>query len=173
MARVLLILPDTQYSDRAYQAVRETLETEGVALVTASRSGGPTTSAQGTSASVGARLADLDGGAFDAIIIFGGVGAPSLWHDQDAIRLLKQASGHAKAVGAMDAAVVTLANAGLLQRRRATAPTAGRRLVTVKGGTVLDEEVVVDGPIVTSRSEAAARHFANAVVGLLPQVQAA
>lgn len=173
MARVLLILPATQVGDRAYQAVHETLEGEGVHLVTASRSGEPVTSAQGTGLPVGARLADLDGGDFDAIVICGGIGAPSLWHDQDAIRILKQASGHAKAVGAMDAAVITLANAGLLQRRRATAPAAGRRLVTVKGGTVLDEEVVVDGPIVTARSEAAARHFANAVVGLLPQVQAA
>jgi protease I len=173
MARVLLILPATQFSDRAYQAVRETLEGEGAKLLTASRSGGPVTSAQGTSVPVNAKLADLDGTTVDAIIIFGGVGAPSLWHDQDAIRILKQASGHAKAVGAMDAAVVTLANAGLLQRRRATAPTAGRRLVTVKGGTILDEEVVVDGPIVTARSETAARHFANAVIGLLPQVQAA
>jgi protease I len=173
MARVLLILPATQFSERAYQAVRETLEADGVRLQTASRGGGTVTGAQGTAIPVDRKLAEVDGGMFDAIVILGGIGAPSLWHDQDAIRVLKQAAGHAKAVGAMDAAVITLANAGLLQRRRATAPTAGRRLVTVKGGTILDEEVVVDGPIVTARSEQAARHFANALVGLLPQVQAA
>jgi protease I len=173
MARVLLILPAVQFSESALQAVRETLESEGVRLLTASRSGEPVIGAQGAAVPVDRRLADVDGTGFDAIIIFGGVGASSLWHDQDAIRILKQSVGHAKAVGAMDAAVMTLANAGLLQRRRATAPTAGRRLITVKGGTVLDEEVVVDGPMVTARTEAAARHFANAVVGLLPQVQAA
>ncbi|MBC7544812.1 MAG: DJ-1/PfpI family protein [Candidatus Sericytochromatia bacterium] len=173
MARVLLVLPGNQFNDRAYAAVRETLESEGVRLVTTTRSGQAATAAQGTVIAADRKLADVDGATYDAVVLFGGVGAPTLWHDHDAIRVLKQAAGHAKAIGAMDSAVVVLANAGLLMRRRATAPMAGRRLVTVKGGTVLDEEVVVDGPIVTARSESAARHFANALLGLLPQPQAA
>lgn len=173
MARVLLVLPRRQFSDRAYEAVRETLESERVHLVQATRNAEAAVSAGGRQITPDASLRDLDGVTFDAIALLGGTGAVELWHDADVLRLLRQAQGSARAVGAMDTAVISLANAGLLNRRRATAPTAGRRLVTIKGGTILDEEVVVDGPVVTARSEQAARHFANALLGLLPQAQAA
>ena len=100
---------------------------------------------------------------FDIVILPGGIpGADNLNADPRVRQLLQDFNLKGKLTGAICAAPYVLANAGLLQGKRATSyPTYRERL----GGVDYSEDkVVVDGNVLTSRGPATALYFGLAIV---------
>jgi protease I len=96
----------------------------------------------------------------------GGVGAPEyLWSHAGLHALLRDAYAHRRPIGAICLSGAVLANAGLLEGRRATVYRTDRSLAAFRAGgaTYVNEPVVTDGPIVTAHGPAAARAFAAAL----------
>jgi len=60
-----------------------------------------------------------------------------------------------------------LASAGLLKGRRATCVRAIRDDVVNAGGIYVDEAVVVDGPLISSRTPADLPQFCRAIIAAL------
>ena len=97
-------------------------------------------------------VADADPAIFDALVLPGGVANP------DALRLNKDAVGFVRAfvesgkpVAAICHAAWSLVEAGVLQGRTLTSWPSLQTDVRNAGGTWVDEEVVVDGNLITSR----------------------
>jgi protease I len=74
-------------------------------------------------------------------------------------------AGHV--VSAICLAPVTLANAGLLEGKRATAYPSAESYLKWKRVTYTSSEVEIAGNIVTAKGPEAAERFARAIAGLL------
>lgn len=108
---------------------------------------------------------------FDLVLLPGGPGVRTLRADPRVPRLLRDQVDSGRPVAAICAAPTALADAGLLEGRRFTAhPSVDEALP----GRIAGEEVVEDGPIITSQGAGTALAFGIALVARLvsPEVAA-
>lgn len=139
------------------------LRRAGVEVVIASLHGKIATGRGGIRLEADADLADLDPSSFDLLFIPGGPGVWDLRSDGRAAVLAKDFAAAGKPVAAICAAPLVLMDAGLLKGKRFTAYHSVREEL----GGCLDDRVVVDGDIITSRGAGTALDFALTLVSRL------
>jgi protease I len=97
-------------------------------------------------------VAEADVGDYDALVLPGGVANPdALRMDKDAVELVAGFMDSGKPVAAICHAPWTLVEAGVVKGRTLTSWPSLQTDVRNAGGTWVDQEVVVDGNLVTSR----------------------
>ncbi|MFC7495911.1 MULTISPECIES: type 1 glutamine amidotransferase domain-containing protein [unclassified Nocardioides] len=97
-------------------------------------------------------LDDLDVGSVDAVVVPGGtVNADRLRTEERAQQIVKQAIEDGKPLAVICHGPWLLVSAGLARGRRLTSYASLADDVRNAGGTWVDEEVVVDGSLITSR----------------------
>ncbi len=105
---------------------------------------------------------------YDALILPGGVGNPDrLRSDPGTIALIKSFASAGKPVAAICHGPWLLVEADLLRGRTATSWPSIRTDLTNAGADWIDEEVVVDGNIITSRNPDDVPAFTDAVISLV------
>lgn len=115
-------------------------------------------------------IADARAENFDALILPGGVINPDqLRTNADAIALIRAFAAARKPVGAICHGPWLLVEADLLRGRRASSWPSIRTDLRNAGAEVLDQPVVVDGNIVTSRMPQDVEPFTAAIIDLLEQ----
>ena len=98
---------------------------------------------------------------YDALLLPGGMpGSAHLKDDKRVLALLKRFNNDGKLVGAICAAPIALEAAGVIEGRRATS-FPGLELPSAR---YVEERVVVDGNLVTSRGAGTAMEFALVLV---------
>lgn len=102
-----------------------------------------------------------DAGDFDLLLIPGGPGIATVRSDGRAAALAKVYASKAKPIAAICAAPTVLNDAGLLTGRRFT---SHRSVSGELPASALDERVVVDGDLITSRGAATSVEFGIALV---------
>ena len=109
-------------------------------------------------------LSDVDVSTFDAIVVPGGtVNADHLRLDEDAQSIVKEAHDSDKVLAVICHGPWLLVNAGLADGRRLTSfPSLSTDLKNA-GATWVDEEVVVDGTLITSRNPDDLPAFVDAI----------
>lgn len=147
-------------------AIIDVLRRAEVRVLVASAAPGPVRGSHDIEVTADTALASLDAGAVDMIALPGGMpGAANLSRDPEVQRLIRQLAGAGKYTCAVCAAPIALAAAGVHRGKRVTCyPGFEDQL---DGGTVVDDRVVVDGTVVTSRGPGTAVEFALALVGIL------
>jgi 4-methyl-5(b-hydroxyethyl)-thiazole monophosphate biosynthesis len=100
---------------------------------------------------------------FDAVVLPGGPAAKRLRDDERVKAVLRRAAGEGRLVAAVCAAPIALEAAGVLSGKRATV-YPGNALPSAEQ---VEERVVVDGRVVTSRGPGTALEFALTVVSEL------
>jgi protease I len=99
------------------------------------------------------RVADVSAADYDALVLPGGTVNPdNLRQDEDAIRFVQDFFKAGKPVGAICHGPWTLVEADLVRGRTLTSYPSIRTDIRNAGGNVVDEEVVVDQGLVTSRN---------------------
>ena len=107
-----------------------------------------------------ARAAD-----FDALILPGGVGNPDqLRTNEDAIGLIREFASAGKPIAAICHGPWLLVEADLLRGRKATSWKSIRTDLRNSGAEVVDEEVVIDDNIITSRKPDDVPAFTDALI---------
>jgi protease I len=97
-------------------------------------------------------VADADVSSYDALVLPGGVANPdALRTDEDAVAFVKSFMESGKTVAAICHAPWTLVEAGVVDGKRLTSWPSLQTDVRNAGGDWVDEEVVVDGNLITSR----------------------
>ncbi|GAA4552845.1 type 1 glutamine amidotransferase domain-containing protein [Pseudonocardia xishanensis] len=110
-------------------------------------------------------VADVDPAEYDALILPGGtVNADRLRMDADARSLVTAVLTAGKPVGVICHGPWTLVEADLVKGRTLTSFPSLRTDIRNAGGTVVDEEVVVDDNLVSSRNPDDLPAFCKAVV---------
>ena len=104
---------------------------------------------------------------FDGLVLPGGVANPdALRTDDDAVRFVKDLVAAGKPVAAICHAPWTLVEAGVLDGKRLTSWPSLQTDIRNAGGTWVDEEVVVDDWLVTSRKPDDLPAFTRELVNL-------
>ena len=99
------------------------------------------------------KVADADPGDYDGLVLPGGVANPDfLRTDEDAVGFVRAFFEQAKPVGVICHGPWTLVEAGVLEGRTLTSWPSLQTDIRNAGGTWVDEEVVVDGELVSSRN---------------------
>jgi len=99
------------------------------------------------------RVADVSADDYDGLVLPGGTVNPdNLRQDEDAIRFVQEFFKAGKPVGAICHGPWTLVEADLVRGRTLTSYPSIRTDIRNAGGNVVDEEVVVDEGLVTSRN---------------------
>ena len=98
-------------------------------------------------------VAEADASDYDGLVLPGGVANPDfLRQDPDAVAFARAFFEQAKPVGAICHAPWTLVEAGVLKGRRITSFPSLQTDIRNAGGNWVDEEVVVDSGLVSSRN---------------------
>lgn len=105
---------------------------------------------------------------YDMMVMPGGMpGASNLEKDERVIRLLRRLADSGKFTGAICAAPKVLAAAGILEDKRATSFPGFLDAAAGPVGEYVEDPVVQDGNVITSRGPGTAMDFALYLIGLL------
>ncbi len=125
------------------------------------------TSKLGYPVTVDAAADEIEAADFDAVIVPGGY-APDLLRRYDAIlKLVREANEQGKVVAAICHAGWVLVSAGILKGRCVTCVSAIKDDVINAGATYLDQEVVQDGNLITSRTPSDLPAFCRTIIAAL------
>ena len=109
---------------------------------------------------------DINSEKFDLIILHGGQpGTDNLKKSPKVTTLLKEMESKKKIIGAICAAPIILEENGLLRKRKRTSHPSVKE--TLLGDLYMEDRVVVDHNIITSRSPGTAMEFAFKLVEIL------
>jgi protease I len=108
-------------------------------------------SKHGYPVSVDAQAETVDAVEFDAVIIPGGYAPDLMRRSEPMVRLVREAFQHGRLVAAICHAGWMPVSAGILKGKRATSFFSIKDDMLNAGATWVDEEVVVDGNLITSR----------------------
>lgn len=118
-------------------------------------------------------VADSSVEDFDALVLPGGVANPdALRTDEDAVAFVRDFVASGKPVAAICHAGWMLAEAGVADGRRVTSWPSLRTDLTNAGATWVDEPLVTDGNLITSRKPDDLPGFTNALLEALAHGQA-
>jgi protease I len=104
---------------------------------------------------------------FDAVIVPGGYAPDMMRRHASMVGLVREAAQQGKVVAAICHAGWMLVSAGILEGRRATSFFSIKDDLVNAGANWVDEEVVVDGTLITSRKPDDLPAFCRAIVGAL------
>ncbi len=162
MPRVVVVLADG-FEEVEAMAVVDVLRRAEIETVIAGLHDGHITSARKVKVIPDTVIDTVKPDDFDMIVLPGGQpGSDNLNADVRVKELIRSFSLKGKLTGAICAAPIVLASAGILQGKRVTSyPTYKERL----GGAVYEEKTVVsDGNVLTSRGAGTALNFGLAIV---------
>lgn len=175
MSKVLIPLAQG-FEDMEAITITDILRRANIEVITAGIENGMITGSRGTVVQPDTSLDDiLDNNLeldFDMIVLPGGQpGATNLKNDSRVINLIKKMANAGKYIGAICAAPGVLAHAGLLTGRRATAYPGTLTDKNNPDVTAIDDIVVTDGKIITSRGPGTAIDFSLQLISLLENKQ--
>jgi protease I len=130
---------------------RYRLMEEGADVVVAGIGDQTYTGKKGYPVTVDAQVSDLSTRDFDAIVIPGGYAPDHMRRSEALLSLVREAHDEGKTVAAICHGPWVAVSAGILKGRRVTCVPAIKDDVINAGADYVDEPVVVDGNLVTSR----------------------
>ncbi len=175
MARVLVPLAQGCEELEAVTII-DLLRRAGVEVVAAGLDEGLVKCSRGVVLMPDASLDEVLDQSFDMIVLPGGLpGADHLRDDPRIQQLLRQMAEQGRYTAAICAAPKVLASAGVLDGRQATAYPGVLSAEDLPATRVLDEAVVRDGSVITSRGPGTAMDFALSLIEALlgPEQRAA
>ncbi|MDA8094332.1 MAG: DJ-1/PfpI family protein [Betaproteobacteria bacterium] len=167
MSRVLVPLA-SGFEDLEAVTIVDVLRRAGIEVVTAGLQPGLVEGSRKTRVQPDTLIDDVLEQEFDMIALPGGMpGAKNLRDDVRIQSLLGRMARDGRYTAAICAAPIALAQAGVLDGKRVTSFPGFLDRVPIPGGRYVEEAVVVDGKVVTSRGPGTAMDFALELVRLL------
>jgi len=160
---ILMIIAPNNFRDEELLKPKEIFENSNAQVTIASK--GVTTSSGmlGATVDVDKDISDINVADYDAIIFVGGTGASQYFDDFTAQSIAKEAYNQGKLVGAICIAPSILANAGILEGKKATAFSSEADNLRNKGAEYTGDSVTQDGKIITASGPEAAVEFGRTI----------
>jgi protease I len=157
--RVVMIIAEKDFRDEELLEPESILEDQGAIVTIASTTTDSVKGMQGAEVHPDMLVSEINPEEWDAVVFVGGMGASQYWDDSTAHFIAKGALDAGKVLGAICIAPVTLANAGLLQGKKATCWQSEAGKLKAKGAEYTGADVEKDGKIITASGPQAAINF--------------
>ncbi len=125
------------------------------------------TSSRGYPVKVDVAAADAKGTDYDAVVVPGGFAPDRMRVNEDMLRIVREAHEANKVIGTICHGGWVLASAGVAKGKKLTCVRNIKDDMIHAGAEYVDEEVVVDGNIITSRTPLDLPAFCRAIIGAL------
>lgn len=170
--KVVMIVAFSNFRDEEYFVPKEVLESAGIEVRTASNKMGIARGADGGEVVIDLLVSEIKITDFDAVIFIGGPGCLQNLDNEDSYKIAKEAISQDKILAAICISPVILAKAGVLNGKKATVwssvlDKSAVNILKEKGAIYQDENVVLDGKIITANGPAAARVFGQKIIDFL------
>ena len=162
MAKPDILVPIAQGCEELEAVtITDLLTRAGFNVVTAGLDDKPVKASRGMVLMPDTTMQQVMSQSFDLIVLPGGLpGADHLRQDELVQTKLKEMSAQGKFTAAICAAPMALASAGILENKTATSYPGSLDKFKVAGLKYVDDPVVIDGKVVTSRGPGTAMDFA-------------
>lgn len=172
---VLFIIAHADYQPVEYKDPKETLEENGYTVVTASDQAGTATAKDGSTTDVDLTLEEIEPSEYAGIFFIGGPGAMDHVDGELAYYIAQRAQALRIPHGAICIATRILAASGVLEDKKATGWNGDSMLPDIFDMYDVeyqpDQEVVVDGIVITATGPDAAVDFGKAIVNVLQETE--
>ena len=172
MTKRILILAADGFEQSELMDPKAALEAAGYETVVASTKAGEIKGWKdknwGDSVAVDATIASVSAGDFDALLLPGGQMNPDILRmDEDAIGLIEEFNDAGKPIAAICHGPWLLAEADVIDGRTVTSWPSLRTDLINAGANVVDQEVAIDGNLITSRKPDDIPAFSKALIDML------
>jgi len=165
--KILMIIASQNFRDEELFKPRELFIKEGMEVILASSFLETSRGMLGETAKPDILIGEVKVEEFDVIIFVGGMGSSEYWDDPVAREIVKKAVALDKLICAICIAPVTLANAGILDGKKATVFRSEVKAIKRKGAIYTGKAVEVDGNIITAEGPQAAEEFGKTIIDAL------
>ncbi len=162
MAKILSIIAPQDFQDQEYGDSKTILEKKGHTVITAC-SQPQATGKFGATVQADIVLADINPEEYDAIAFIGGPGCYQYFENKHLHEIAQNFYNAGKTTAAICAAPMILANAGLLDGKKATCWEGEGENLASKGALYTGKKVTVDGNIITGNGPEAAVKFGKLI----------
>ncbi|MEM3455017.1 MAG: DJ-1/PfpI family protein [Candidatus Micrarchaeia archaeon] len=167
MKRVLMVIAPENFRDEELLEPKDVFERKGFEVTVASKKAGILKGMLGGTAEATENIENVKVDEYNAIVFVGGIGASVYFNDSSALKLARDAYAKKMIVAAICIAPSILANAGILNGKKATAFPSEKGNLIQKGANFINEGVVVDGKIITASGPKFAKKFGEEIIKLL------
>lgn len=169
---VIIVVAEKDFRDEEYFVTKEIIEKAGFNVKTASNKIGRAVGADGGDAKIDFLISAINPINFESIIFIGGPGCLLYLDNETSYQLIKETVRQNKLLCAICISPVILAKAGVLVGKKATvwsSPLNKEPIEILKnnGAIYLEQDVVVDGKIVTANGPDASKKFGETIIRLL------
>jgi len=165
-----MVIAPHDFRDEEFFQPKDIFEKAGFAVVIASKGVKTSKGVMGGITPVDKELDQINVNDYGGVIFVGGPGSAVYFHDQEALNLAKMTLQNQKLLGAICIAPSILANAGLLEGKKATCFSSEAEHLKAKGAIYTGQDVTIDDEddkIVTAFGPQAAQKFGQTIVNLL------
>lgn len=167
--RVLMIIAPRNFRDEEFQEPYGILHGEGAQIKIASTTTDTARGMFGATAEPDITVDEVAAADYDAILFIGGSGSQVYFDDPTAQRIARDAVEAGKVLGAICIAPVTLANAGVLEGKKATSFDSVAGMVESGGARHTAAPVERDGLLVTATGPESATQFGREIALMLAE----
>ncbi|MFH1561524.1 MAG: DJ-1/PfpI family protein [Patescibacteria group bacterium] len=168
---VLFVVPPESFRDEELFETEKVIKEAGIETELASTKVGTITGSQGGTCQAEKDLFEIDVADYQAIVFIGGEGAQFYFEDPIALAIAEEANRQGKVLAAICIAPTILANAGVLNGKKATAFPSEKETLESVGALYIDQPVVSDGNIITASGPQSASAFGWTIAELLKMTQ--
>jgi len=169
MTKILMVIAPKNFRDDELFIPKRFFESKKIEVDVASTTKDKVFGMLGTMLKPDLLIKDAVLDEYEVVVFVGGIGVEDLriYENPEFVQLAKKAHLKAKVVAAICIAPKILASAGLLKNKKATVFSSGISFLKEKGATVVNQDVVQDGMVITASGPQAAHKFAETIYNML------
>lgn len=169
--RMIAILVENEYEDLEFWYPFYRMQEEGMTVIGLAPEAGTYKSKHGYPVDVTTGIDEVEATDFDAVIIPGGYAPDKMRRHEQMVDFVRQAFEEDRVVAAICHAGWMLVSAGILKERTATCFFSIKDDLVNAGANYVDEEVVRDGNLITSRTPDDLPAFCSKIIETLSRVE--
>ena len=162
--KAVMVIANNGFRDEEFQIPKFILEENGLEVTVASSNLSLAKGVLGAQVMPDILVDDVNPEDYDAVIFVGGAGSREYWDNDAAHKIINAANNSKKIIGAICIAPMILANAGVLEGKKATIWHTEAPMFKSKGVSCTVNPLERDGNIITPNGPNSASKFAESLV---------
>ncbi len=162
--KILMVVAPKDFRDQEYNDPKRIFDKAGYDVEIASIQTGKAIGAEGTKLEVDINISEVKPEDFDAVVFVGGPGMAQITGDEALQILAKKFYAIKKLTAAICVAPEILAKADILRNKKATSWEGSKNILEKFGANYTDDDVVIDGNIITANGPASAKKFGETII---------